>query len=188
MSNEASRHEDLQRLFQQAEHLDAAGRAELLAQVAREDAELALRLGQLLEHDHSSPGALDVPAVGALGMALSKALVSEDLARDQALPQRIGPYRILGLLGRGGMGVVYEAEQESTRRRVALKVLRPDLATPGMLRRFEHETLVLGWLNHPGIAQIYDAGTADAGHGPQPYLAMELVRGLPLSPTWRKRG
>ena len=97
-----------------------------------------------------------------------------------AHPDRIGPYRIVALMGEGAMGIVYEAEQERPRRRVALKIIRPGVATAAMLRRFEHEYEFLGRLQHPGIAQIYQAGVADTGYGPQPYFAMELVRGRRL--------
>jgi tetratricopeptide (TPR) repeat protein len=93
------------------------------------------------------------------------------------LPGAIGHYRILRVLGEGGMGTVYEAEQEQPRRVVALKVIKPGLATPERLWRFEHESQALGRLQHAGIAQIYEAGTADTGLGPQPYFAMELIRG-----------
>ena len=96
-------------------------------------------------------------------------------------PQRIGQYRILGVLGQGGMGVVYRAEQENPRRSVALKVVRPGAECPGLFQRFQHESEVLGSLHHPGIAQIYEAGTGDAGHGPQPFFAMELIHGQPLT-------
>src|SRR5207244_4941165 len=75
---------------------------------------------------------------------------------------------------------VYEAEQEQPRRTVALKVIKPGLASPELLRRFEQESQALGRLQHPGIAQIYEAGTADAGFGPQPYFAMEFIRGKTL--------
>jgi len=70
------------------------------------------------------------------------------------LPPRIGRYRILRLLGEGGMGAVYEAEQDSPKRTVALKVIRAGYTTGEMLRRFENETQALGRLQHPGIAQI----------------------------------
>ena len=96
------------------------------------------------------------------------------------LPARIGPYRILRLVGQGGMGAVYEAEQERPHRIVALKVIKPGLISPELLRRFEQEAEALGRLQHPGIAQIHDAGTADAGFGLQPYFAMELIRGESL--------
>jgi serine/threonine protein kinase/Flp pilus assembly protein TadD len=94
--------------------------------------------------------------------------------------EQIGPYRILRELGRGGMGVVYEAEQDRPRRAVALKVIRSGVVSARARRRFDQESQILGRLHHPGIAQIYEAGTADAGDGPQPYFAMELVRGVHL--------
>jgi tetratricopeptide (TPR) repeat protein/predicted Ser/Thr protein kinase len=97
-----------------------------------------------------------------------------------ALPAIIGRYRILRLIGEGGMGTVYEAEQEQPRRTVALKVIKPGLASPELLRRFEQESQALGRLQHSGIAQIHEAGTADTGFGPQPYFAMEFIRGQSL--------
>jgi predicted Ser/Thr protein kinase len=94
------------------------------------------------------------------------------------LPERIGPYRIVRLLGEGGMGVVYEAEQESPRRPVALKVLRaaavPDDRRATLLRR---EAAALARLRHPGIAAVHEAGVTASG---EPFLVMELVRGRPL--------
>jgi eukaryotic-like serine/threonine-protein kinase len=98
----------------------------------------------------------------------------------QPMPARIGRYRILRLLGEGGMGAVYEAEQGFPHRTVALKVIRAGYATSEMLRRFENEAQALGRLQHPGIAQIYEAGTAETPFGRQPYLAMELVNGQSL--------
>src|SRR3984957_5213526 len=97
-----------------------------------------------------------------------------------ALPSHIGRFRVIRLLGEGGMGLVYEAEQDNPRRTVALKVIRAGYADGVMLRRFENETQALGRLHHPGIAQIYEAGTAETAFGLQPYFAMELVNGLPL--------
>jgi serine/threonine protein kinase len=94
-------------------------------------------------------------------------------------PTRIGHYRILPdqILGEGGMGVVYTAEQASPKRLVALKVIRPILGHAALLHRFAKEAEILGRLEHPGIARIYEAGTADAGAGPQPFFAMELIKG-----------
>ena len=96
------------------------------------------------------------------------------------LPERVGSYEILGLIGQGGMGAVYEALQVNPRRRVALKVIKPGIASEEALRRFEQETHLLGRLHHPRIAQIFEAGTADSGAGPQPYFAMELIAGTTL--------
>jgi len=66
------------------------------------------------------------------------------------------------------MGVVYEAEQEQPRRAVAVKLIKAGLTTTETLRRFQQESEALGRLQHPGIAQIYEASTADTGFGPQP--------------------
>src|SRR5262245_11969012 len=75
--------------------------------------------------------------------------------RDQAPLEQVGPFRILSVLGRGGMGTVYEAEQEHPRRRVALKVIRPGVMSLTMQRRFEYEANLLARLEHPGIARVY---------------------------------
>jgi tetratricopeptide (TPR) repeat protein/predicted Ser/Thr protein kinase len=101
-------------------------------------------------------------------------------------PAAIHGYRIVRLIGEGGMGAVYMAEQDKPRRQVALKLIRAGLATPSLLRRFEIETHVLGRLQHSAIAQIYDADTVDTGRGPQPYFAMEYIDGLPLDVYVRK--
>jgi non-specific serine/threonine protein kinase/serine/threonine-protein kinase len=94
--------------------------------------------------------------------------------------KNVGTYRILRLTGRGGMGTVYEAQQESPKRIVALKVIRADLGGLESVGRFVREVEILGRLQHPGIANIYDAGIADGGAGPQRYLAMEFVQGKDL--------
>src|SRR5579863_8970509 len=102
---------------------------------------------------------------------------------DAPAPQAVlfGRYRILRLLGEGGMGAVYEAEQDQPRRLVALKLIRVAWAAPDQLRRFGQESEALGRLQHPGIAQIYEAGSVDTGMGAQqPFFAMELIHGKPL--------
>jgi eukaryotic-like serine/threonine-protein kinase len=96
------------------------------------------------------------------------------------LPANIGRYRVIRLLGEGGMGAVYEAEQDQPRRRVALKVIKAAWASPTTLQRFALESQSLGRLQHIGIAQIYEAGSAETLHGVQPFFAMELIQGKPL--------
>jgi len=86
------------------------------------------------------------------------------------------------------MGTVYEAEQENPRRSVALKIIRPDLASAEVLRRFEVEAQILGHLQHSGIAQIYEAGSWMEGDRQRPFFAMELVRGRPLDIFVREEG
>ena len=107
--------------------------------------------------------------------------VKSDDAPELPAPQRIGSYAVRRLLGEGGMGVVYLAEQDRPRRTVALKVIRPGLLTPRMLRRFELESETLAKLQHPGIASIFEAATHESAFGPQPYFAMELVEGRSLT-------
>ena len=93
-------------------------------------------------------------------------------------PEQIGPYRILECLGEGGMGVVYLAEQaDPVRRRVALKIVKPGMATRSVLRRFEGERQALARMGHRHIAQVYDAGMDDSG---RPYFVMEYVDGAAI--------
>ena len=94
-------------------------------------------------------------------------------------PDRIGPYRIIRILGQGGMGLVYEAEQlEPLRRAVALKVIRHGMDTRDVLARFDSERQALAVMDHPNTAKALDAGTTEAG---LPYFVMELVQGLPIA-------
>jgi tetratricopeptide (TPR) repeat protein len=94
-------------------------------------------------------------------------------------PQRVGPYRILRKIGEGGMGIVYEAEQEApVRRRVALKLIKWGMDTREVLARFDSERQALALMNHPNIARVYDAGATAEG---RPYFAMEYVQGIPIT-------
>ena len=99
-------------------------------------------------------------------MAQAPALPVEP-APDSPL-ERIGPYRILELIGEGGMGTVYLAEQdEPLVRRVALKVVKPGMDTREVVARFESERRTLARMHHPHIAEVYDAGMTDEG---RPYF------------------
>ncbi|MFY9345895.1 MAG: protein kinase [Planctomycetota bacterium] len=94
-------------------------------------------------------------------------------------PRNIGPYRLLELLGEGGMGLVYAAEQRQPfHRRVALKVIKIGMDTRDVLARFEAERQALALLDHPHIAKVLDAGATAEG---RPYFAMELVRGRSIT-------
>ncbi len=96
-----------------------------------------------------------------------------------ATPERIGPYLVTGLLGEGGMGFVYAAHQEAPiARDVAIKVVRGGLSTPSIAARFDLERRTLATLQHPHIAQLFDAGATADG---LPYFAMELVHGVPIT-------
>ena len=92
---------------------------------------------------------------------------------------RIGCYKLLRVLGEGGMGMVYLAEQEQLiRRRVALKIIKPGMDSKRVVARFEAERQALALLDHANIAHVYDAGATDAG---RPYFVMEYVKGLPIT-------
>lgn len=97
--------------------------------------------------------------------------------RMDRVPEAIGGFRIHRLIASGGMGLVYEAWQESPHRPVALKVMRRGVGTPSALRRFKAEAQLMARLHHPGIAQVYDAGIDETTPEPTPYIAMELVAG-----------
>ena len=91
----------------------------------------------------------------------------------------IGRYKLLSVLGEGGMGIVYLAEQKHPiRRRVALKVIKPGMDSKRVIARFEAERQALALLDHPNIAHVYDAGTTEVG---RPYFVMEYVKGLPIT-------
>jgi serine/threonine protein kinase len=168
---EPDRWQEIERIYHEALELEASRRAAWVKRAAHGDESLEREVGSLLEQADEKSSFLEERALE---------VAARDLAAAPSHPSSIGRYRILRLLGEGGMGAVYEAEQEEPRRVVALKVIRLGLATPERLRRFRHESQALGRLQHPGIAQIYESGTADTGFGPQPYFAMELIRGLPL--------
>ena len=178
---EIERWQRIEEIYHAALERQPTLRAEFVKQASAGDEELAQEVLSLVAESEDGEDFLEQPAMHVAAQSLASSSDFEDATAAGGLhPAAIGRYRILGILGEGGMGAVYEAEQEDPRRIVALKVIRPGLATPERLRRFKHESQALGRLQHPGIAQIYEASTADAGMGPQPYFAMELIRGLPL--------
>jgi serine/threonine protein kinase/Flp pilus assembly protein TadD len=187
-------------LFEDVRALTADARARVLAQRCASAPDLRREVEELLSfHDDPSAG-LDRPLARITGAPTwssgGGASASGGIPLEEAgaaRPQRIGPYRVLRVLGEGGMGVVYLAEQDSPRRAVALKVIRPGVASPAALRRFAQEAAILARLQHPGIAQIYEAGTAvvDSPEGAtgsaRPFFAMELVHGASLLDYARSR-
>jgi len=153
---------EVRALYAAALERPEAERVAFVRSTAASDPELREEVEALLRHEARAGDFLEPPA--RVGPA--------------AAPERIGSYRVLGELGRGGMGVVYLAEQESPKRRVALKVIDPRALSGDAFRRFEREAAVLARLRHPGIAQIYESGR-DAERG-TPFLALELVEGEDL--------
>ncbi len=172
----AERRQRVEAVFLEVAEAPESERASMLAARCDGDEELRAEVQSLLEHH------------GDESLFLDHAELTE--LEEWTLPPgtRVAGFTIGAVLGTGGMGVVYVAEQDRPRRTVALKVIR--LGRRGMLRRFEHEAEVLGRLQHPGIAQVYGAGAADltsvGGPPAQPYIAMELVKGFPLDEYARR--
>ncbi|MEL7473467.1 MAG: serine/threonine-protein kinase [Planctomycetota bacterium] len=105
--------------------------------------------------------------------------LSERRDEESLESTEVGPYRVRSVLGEGGFGVVYLAEQtEPVRRRVALKVIKPGMDTRAVVARFEAERQALAVMDHPCIARVFDAGTTPKG---RPFFVMEYVRGVPLT-------
>lgn len=175
----------IEAIFLEALATPADQRERLLCDRCGDDASLRADVQSLILHHEESSGLLDRAVI----RSTSEDESSRSHAMDHDLPpvQQAGGYRLISILGSGGMGVVYLAEQEKPRRTVALKLIRVALASGAARRRFEHEAELLARLQHPGIAQIYEAGVADFGHGPQQFIAMELVRGEPLTSCVRAR-
>src|SRR5262245_39996035 len=176
-------HRQAKEIFLEACELPPSERPALPSARCGNDAEILGEVRRLLAHDDLAAGHDGVrQLLGEEAIRAARAGL-EGLAAvsvSEWLPERVGPYRILRKIGQGGMGVVYEAEQDSPRRRVALKMIPPTGASDERQRRFQLEGEVLGRLHHPGIAQIHECGTFDLGHGPQPFFAMEFVEGVDL--------
>jgi hypothetical protein len=160
---EIERWRTIERLYHLALEQDQGEQFAFLERACGGDEALLREMKLLLAESLQTESFLEAPAWEVAARTLP--------SRAAPLPASLGRYRIIRLLGEGGMGAVYEAEQEEPRRVVALKVIRSGFATPERLWRFKHEAEALGRLQHPGIAQIYEAGTAEAGSGPQPFLA-----------------
>ena len=136
-----------------------------LVEVESESATLARELRSFLTLRGELGGFLEDPPVECFAAIGSEA------------PERVGGFRILSQLGRGGMGVVYRARQESPEREVALKLLRSGLASGEARQRFRHEAEILGRFQHESIARIHASGCDRTPQGEQPWLAMELIKG-----------
>lgn len=168
----------LEALFHQLDALSPSERASRLDRIAEESPELhAELLAMFASTDHSTDNEKELERLandGGLAARLSA----------EALPERIGPYRPVGLLGEGGMGRVYLAEQdEPVNRRVALKLSRRGFDSQEAATRFRIERQALAVLDHPHIARVFDAGTSDDG---RPWFAMEYIEGVPVT-DWARR-
>lgn len=158
-----------------------------LAERCGGDSDLRAAVEELLALSEKAAGLFTAPALRPTHADLIDAAIDGlSLAATPPptagiLPERIGRYRIIRLIAMGGMGTVYEAVQDAPRRTVAIKLLRADLLSPTTIRRFEYEAEALASLQHPGIAEVYEFGSCRPFGPEQPFFAMELIRGLPIT-------
>jgi serine/threonine-protein kinase len=168
----------LQEAFDRLSEMQPEDQASALRQLEGDDITLANEVRELLEED-------------ALGQQLPEMnverLLQDALHRDDLpwpVQSHIGPYRLIKLLGEGGMGVVYLAERSDIAGQVAIKLLRDAWLSPGRRQRFAIEQQMMGLLNHPSIARIYDAGTTMDG---TPWFVMEFSSGVIITEHLRAR-
>jgi len=167
------RWEKIEDLFHRAADLAPADRGALLDSACAGDPALREEVESLLAADAEPEGVMEAAVAEA----------AQDLRGDTEeaaarVGERIGPYAIVGLIGKGGMGAVYRAVREDEfRMDVALKLLKRGTDTEASLRRFRKERQILAALQHPNIARLLDGGATEDG---LPYFAMEYVEGRPL--------
>ncbi len=172
-SGQSDRWRRIKDIFSAALDQPLEERAEFLDRACEGDADLRAEVEDLLDADSGCGDFLDTPAVVEQ---------KRGEASDALLNEQFENYRLTRVISTGGMGVVYEAEQDNPRRTVAVKVMKEGIASPDALRRFEFESQVLGGLRHPGIAQVFEAGTHHSEGtpgGPErggvPFFVMEYV-------------
>jgi serine/threonine-protein kinase len=158
-------------LFEQAVLLPEPEREAFAARTAGGDDALAARVLAMLRADAQASPLLDATPDDLAATVTDRPLSTAWIGRQ------IGPYRILGILGQGGMGIVCLAEREDVGKQVALKLVAGGLVADDRVSRFLLERRVLARLEHPNIAKLLDAGVTDDG---TPWFAMEFVAGLPV--------
>lgn len=168
----------LDRLFKSASPLRGDERRAFLDRETDGDDELRQAVERLLAADAELPTYLDDRSLASRARARAVAALDDDETDD--VPDQIGPYAVRGLLGAGGMGVVYRVREDGGDTDVALKILRTVGSSRALLKRFEHEGRALGRLDHPGIARIIGTGEAEVRGERRPFIVMELIDGLPL--------
>ena len=164
-----------QAVFLAVQGLPKANRQAFLDGACGSDAALRAEVESLLVHAPEK----DEEVHTAMSPSGSSKGSSGGLDPQANIGRLIDRYRICGVLGEGGFGVVYRAEQsEPVRREVALKLIKPGMDSKSVLGRFEAERQALAMMDHPGIARMLDGGMTDDG---RPYFVMEYVRGIPIT-------
>lgn len=163
----------LRSVVEGASDLDGAERAAFLDRECDSDAEFRAEVVSILHAAESTPNFLEPGAPGILSKDW------KGFTCEPAADSRVGGYRLIRRIAAGGMGTIWEAEQDEPRRRVAIKTLRFGLATGDAARRFRYEAEILARLQHPNIAQVYTSGVYESGSGEDrfPWYAMEFVEG-----------
>jgi serine/threonine protein kinase/Tfp pilus assembly protein PilF len=161
----------IQGLFLEAADRPEAERSAFLETVCGDDADLRADVLSLLQEDASGGSLLD----GDVSQ-VARHILNESPGTHP--PKELGPYRLLRLLGEGGMGVVYLAERADLGSQVAIKILRDAWLSPARRERFAAEQRTLAQLNHPSIARLYDADTLPDG---TPWFVMEYVEGVSIA-------
>ncbi len=171
---ELEREKLIEDLYQRAVELDPRDRDQFLSETCADDLDLRREVEALLHHGDAAPSRfLAGAAVVAQGDTIATDAGVSTL--DKMVGRKVGRYTILRVLASGGMGTVYEAQQEQPNRTVAIKLIRQGLRSSSGLRRFQYESEALGHLNHPGIAQIFESGVHREDGDAVPYFAMELI-------------
>jgi serine/threonine protein kinase/tetratricopeptide (TPR) repeat protein len=161
--------------FHEAADLKPADRAEFLDRICAGDPELREQIELLLAADAREDNILE----DAVARAADGLPVDEDEDGDELAGQKLGLYKVTGLIGKGGMGAVYSAVREDDfSMKVAVKLLKRGTDTDAALARFRFERQVLAWLQHPNIARLLDGGASPDG---RPYFVMEYVEGQPIT-------
>ena len=181
-------HGQAQELFASALQISVHARSQFVRSACGSDEALRLEVESLLANDFPNDSFLQNPFVQRSAHLNTNHLNSEHShSTDYSKLKYLGEYRIIRKLGEGGMGVVFEAEQAAPRRTVAIKLIHPSLCGTNVAERLSHEAALLAKLHHPGIAQIYSAGTDNTFLCETPYFVMELVRGLAVDEYLRRR-
>jgi non-specific serine/threonine protein kinase/serine/threonine-protein kinase len=165
-------------IFQEALQRSPEARATFLGEACGGDAALRSEVESLLAAHHEAGGFLSQPLT---------APVTAPLLASELEGRRIGPYKVVGRVGHGGMGVVYRAvrDDDAFRKLVALKLVRGETGSEYAERRFRQERQILARLQHPNIASVLDGGATEEG---QPYLVMEYVEGRPITTYCDEQG
>ena len=164
----------LREVLAQAAEVPPAERSAFLDKACSGNAELRAEIDSLLRSLESKGEFLGEPTIDGDALPPTTADAVSPVPQIEGPGGRIGRYKLLQLIGEGGFGSVFMAEQEHpVRRRVALKIIKLGMDTKQVIARFEAERQALAMMDHPNIARVLDAGTTETG---RPYFVMDLVK------------